>query len=109
MDATRDSVSRLLQSSDASAAPGLQSGLDELTRRYAAAQSSQAEREAELKVLLPRLESLERLGTDLQTFTQTRLRALSPVGQPDRSVGDYRQTIEVSTALTASSSAERTL
>lgn len=96
MEATRDSVSKLLQSSDASTAPGLQSALDELIQRYTAAQASQAERESELKALLPRLENYERLATDLQVFTQTRLKALSPVGQPDRSVDDYRQTIEVS-------------
>ncbi|XP_034560537.1 microtubule-actin cross-linking factor 1 [Notolabrus celidotus] len=94
VEATRDSISKLLQSSDASTASGLQASLDELTRRYAAAQASQAEREAELKGLLPRLESYERLGTDLQVFTQSRLKALSPAGQPDRSVDDYRQTIE---------------
>uniref|UniRef100_A0A3Q3LE35 Microtubule actin crosslinking factor 1a n=1 Tax=Mastacembelus armatus TaxID=205130 RepID=A0A3Q3LE35_9TELE len=94
VEATRDSVSKLLQSSDASTAPGLQASLDELTKRYAAAQASQAGREAELKGLLPRLESYERLGTDLQVFTQSRLKALSPMGQPDRGVDDYRQTIE---------------
>lgn len=100
VEATRDSISKLLQSSDASTASGLQSSLDELTQRYAAAQASQAEREAELKGLLPRLENYERLGTDLQVFTQSRLKALSPAGQPDRSVDDYRQTIEVRRALT---------
>ncbi|MEQ2158198.1 hypothetical protein GOODEAATRI_009801, partial [Goodea atripinnis] len=94
VEATRDSVSKLLQSSDSSTAPGLHGNLDELTQRYAAAQASQAEREAELKGLLPRLESYERLGTDLQVFTQSRLKALSPVGQPDRSMDDYRQTVE---------------
>lgn len=96
MEATRDSVSKLLQSPDAS---GLQGALDELTQRYAAAQASQAEREAELKGLLPGLESYERLGADLQGFTESRLKALSPAGQPDRSVDDYKQTIEVSTGI----------
>ncbi|XP_055368989.1 microtubule-actin cross-linking factor 1 isoform X23 [Betta splendens] len=94
VEATRDSVSKLLQSSDASTASGLKMALDDLSQRYAAAQASQAEREAELKGLLPRLESYERLGTDLQVFTQSRVKALGPVGQPDRSVDDYRQTIE---------------
>uniref|UniRef100_A0A671XC21 Microtubule actin crosslinking factor 1 n=1 Tax=Sparus aurata TaxID=8175 RepID=A0A671XC21_SPAAU len=89
VEATRDSVSKLLQSADASTASGLQGPLDELTQRYAAAQASQAEREAELKGLLPRLESYERLGTDLHVFTQSRVKALSPAGQPDRSVDDY--------------------
>ncbi|CAJ1083006.1 microtubule-actin cross-linking factor 1 isoform X15 [Xyrichtys novacula] len=94
VEATRDSISKLLHSSDASTASGLQSSLGELTQRYTAAQASQAEREAELKGLLPRLENYERLGTDLQVFTQSRLKALSPAGQPDRSVDDYRQTVE---------------
>lgn len=95
MEATCDSVSKLLQSSDASTASGLQGSLESLTQSYAAAQVKQAEREAELRGLLPKLENYERLSTDLQGFTQTRLRALSPAGQPDRSVEDYRQTIEV--------------
>ncbi|KAM4540156.1 microtubule-actin cross-linking factor 1 isoform 10-T10 [Odontesthes bonariensis] len=94
VEATRESVSRLLQSSDASTASGLQGGLDQLTQRYAAAQAGQAEREAELKGLLPKLESYERLGADLQVFTHSRLKALSPAGQPDRGLDDYRQTIE---------------
>uniref|UniRef100_A0A672I153 Microtubule actin crosslinking factor 1 n=1 Tax=Salarias fasciatus TaxID=181472 RepID=A0A672I153_SALFA len=99
VEATRDSVSKLLQSADASTASGLQASLDELTQRYAAAQASQAEREAELKGLLPRLENYERLGVDLQAFTQSRTKALSPAGQPDRGVDDYRQTIEVRSEL----------
>ncbi|XP_061903360.1 LOW QUALITY PROTEIN: microtubule-actin cross-linking factor 1 [Entelurus aequoreus] len=94
VEATRDSVSKLLQSPDASTASGLQGSLDELTQRFAAAQTSQAQREAELKTLLPRLESYERLGADLRVFTQSRMKALSPAGQPDRSVEDYRQTVE---------------
>ncbi|KAK6323662.1 hypothetical protein J4Q44_G00060010 [Coregonus suidteri] len=94
VEATCDSVSKLLQSSDASTASGLQGSLESLTQRYAAAQAKQAEKEAELRGLLPKLESYERLNTDLQSFTQTSLRALSPAGQPDRSVEDYRQIIE---------------
>ncbi|XP_075995247.1 microtubule-actin cross-linking factor 1 isoform X3 [Genypterus blacodes] len=94
VEATRDSISKLLKSSDASTASGLKGSLDELTQRYTAAQASQSEKEAELRGLLPKLESYERLGTDLQAFTQSRLRALSPVGQPDRSVDDYKQTVE---------------
>nr|XP_029519432.1 microtubule-actin cross-linking factor 1 isoform X13 [Oncorhynchus nerka] len=94
VEATCDSVSKLLQSSDASTASGLQGSLERLSRHYAAALAKQAEREAELRGLLPKLENYERLSTDLQGFTQTRLRALSPAGQPDRSVEDYRQTIE---------------
>ncbi|KAJ3609554.1 hypothetical protein NHX12_024074 [Muraenolepis orangiensis] len=96
VDSTRDSLSKLLQSSsgDAAAASDLQGALVKLNGRYATAQAGQAEREASLKELLPRLESYERLGADLQGFTQSRLKALGPVGQPDHSVDDYRQTLE---------------
>uniref|UniRef100_H2SL43 Microtubule actin crosslinking factor 1 n=1 Tax=Takifugu rubripes TaxID=31033 RepID=H2SL43_TAKRU len=99
VEATRDSVSKFLNSSDAPMDPDLLSALDELTQRYTTAQTCQAELEVELKALLPRLESYERLGYDLQVFTQSRLKALSPVGQPDRSIVDYRQTIEVRTVF----------
>lgn len=99
MEATRDSVSKFLDSSDNPMDPDLQSALNELTQRYTTAQSCQAEWEFELKALLPRLESYERLGSDLQVFARSRLKALSPVGQPGRSIVDYRQTIEVRTVF----------
>lgn len=97
MEATQDSVSKLLDSSDTPMDPDLLSALDELTQRYATAQACQAEWEVDLKALLPRLESYERLGSDLKVFTQSQLKALSPVGQPDCSIVEYRQTIEVRT------------
>ncbi|XP_061678747.1 microtubule-actin cross-linking factor 1 isoform X3 [Syngnathoides biaculeatus] len=94
VEATRDSVSELLRSPGASAASGLQGALDELTRRFAAARVGQAGREAELKTLLPGLETFERLGADLRVFVCARAKALNPAGRPDRSVDDYRQTVE---------------
>ncbi|KAG5842290.1 hypothetical protein ANANG_G00176050 [Anguilla anguilla] len=94
VDTTRDSVSKLLQTADATTASGLQGALQDLSHRYTEAQAKQGEREAELRGLLPRLESYERLSTDLRNFTQSRERALSLGGQPDCSVKDYKQTIE---------------
>ncbi|XP_073668846.1 microtubule-actin cross-linking factor 1, isoforms 1/2/3/4/5 isoform X10 [Paramisgurnus dabryanus] len=94
VDATFDSVSKLLKSADASTASGLQGALQDLTQRYTEAQAKQAERETELRALLPKLESFERQSADLRSFTQSRERALTPVGQPDCSVEDYRQTVE---------------
>ncbi|XP_072561814.1 microtubule-actin cross-linking factor 1, isoforms 1/2/3/4/5 isoform X5 [Paramormyrops kingsleyae] len=93
IDAMQESVSKLLQSADATTASGLQGALQDLTRRYSAAQTTQAEKEAELRGLLPKLENFERLSSDLQNFVRTRERALSPGGQPDRSMEDYRQAI----------------
>jgi len=95
VDATSDSVSKLLKSADASTASGLQEALQDLSQRYTAAQAKQADRETELRGLLPKLESFERQSADLRSFAQSRETALSPVGQPDCSVDDYRQTIEV--------------
>ncbi|XP_066529620.1 microtubule-actin cross-linking factor 1 isoform X2 [Hoplias malabaricus] len=94
VEATRDSVSKLLKSADAATVSGLQGALQDLTQRYTSAQNQQAEKEAELRGVLPKLESFERLSTDLHNFTQTRERALSLGGQPEHSVEDYKHTIE---------------
>lgn len=95
MEATRDSVSKLLKSADASTVSGLQGALQDLSQRYTAAQTKQAEKEAELRVVLPKLEGFERLSSDLRDFTQSRERVLSLGGLPDHSVEDYKHTIEV--------------
>ncbi|XP_057210504.1 microtubule-actin cross-linking factor 1, isoforms 1/2/3/4/5 isoform X14 [Triplophysa rosa] len=94
VDATFDSVTKLLKSADASTASGLQGALQNLTQRYTDAQAKQTERENELRGLLPKLESFERQSADLLSFTQSRERSLTPLGQPDCSVEDYRQTVE---------------
>ncbi|XP_035384751.1 microtubule-actin cross-linking factor 1 isoform X15 [Electrophorus electricus] len=94
VEATRDSVSKLLKSADATTVSGLQRALEDLSQRYAAAQTKQAEKEAELRAVLPKLERFERLSADLRNFTQSRQRALSPGGQPEHSVDDYRRTVQ---------------
>ncbi|XP_072532164.1 microtubule-actin cross-linking factor 1 isoform X11 [Salminus brasiliensis] len=94
VEATRDSVSKLLKSADASTVSGLQGALQDLAQRYTAAQTKQAESETELRGLLPKLESFERLSMDLHSFAQSRERALSVGGQPECSMEDYRHTIE---------------
>ncbi|MCI4392014.1 hypothetical protein PGIGA_G00141030 [Pangasianodon gigas] len=94
VEATRDSVSKLLKSADASTVSGLQGALQDLSQRYTAAQTKQAEKEAELRVVLPKLEGFERLSSDLRDFTQNHERVLSLGGLPDHSVEDYKHTIE---------------
>lgn len=95
VEATRDSVSKLLKSADASTVSGLQGALQDLSQRYTTAQTKQAEKEAELRVVLPKLEGFERLSSDLCDFTQSRERVLSLGGLPDHSIEDYKHTIEV--------------
>ncbi|XP_060753614.1 microtubule-actin cross-linking factor 1 isoform X11 [Tachysurus vachellii] len=94
VEATCDSVSKLLKSADASTVSGLQGALQDLNQRYNAAQTKQAEKEAELRVVLPKLEGFERLNSDLHEFTQSHERVLSLGGLPDHSVEDYKHTIE---------------
>uniref|UniRef100_A0A3B4DMX6 Microtubule actin crosslinking factor 1 n=1 Tax=Pygocentrus nattereri TaxID=42514 RepID=A0A3B4DMX6_PYGNA len=94
VEATRDSVSKLLKSADASTVSGLQGALQDLIQHYTTAQTKQAENEAELRGVLPKLESFDRLSMDLHSFMQSRERALSLGGQPDRSIEDYRHTVE---------------
>ncbi|KAL4629457.1 microtubule-actin cross-linking factor 1-like isoform X7 [Arapaima gigas] len=94
VDAMQESVSKLLQTADAMTASGLQGALQAFIQHYAAAQATQAKKEAELRTLLPRLESYDRLNGDLRNFVQGWGRVLNQGGQPDRSVEDYRQTVE---------------
>lgn len=95
VETTCDSVSKLVKSADASTVSGLQGALQDLNERYTAAQTKQAETEAELRGVLPRLENFERLSADLRGFLQSRERALSLGGQPEHSVEDYKHSIEV--------------
>uniref|UniRef100_A0A8B9KP53 Microtubule actin crosslinking factor 1 n=1 Tax=Astyanax mexicanus TaxID=7994 RepID=A0A8B9KP53_ASTMX len=99
VEATQDSVSKLLKSADASTVSGLQGALQDLAQRYTAAQTKQAENETELRGLLPKLESFERLSMDLHSFTQSRERALSVGGQPECSMEDYRQLAQEASQL----------
>ncbi|KAL7830364.1 hypothetical protein SRHO_G00314910 [Serrasalmus rhombeus] len=94
VEATRDSVSKLLKSADASTVSGLQGALQDLIQHYTTAQTKQAENEAELRGVLPKLESFDRLNMDLHSFMQSQERALSLGGQPERSIEDYRHTVE---------------
>ncbi|TSK31438.1 Microtubule-actin cross-linking factor 1, isoforms 1/2/3/5 [Bagarius yarrelli] len=94
VEATRDSVSKLLKSADALTVSGLQGALQDLNQRYTAAQTKQTENEAELRAVLPKLESFERLNSDLHNFVQSRERVLSLGGLPDRSVEDYKHSIQ---------------
>uniref|UniRef100_A0AAR2JGF1 Microtubule actin crosslinking factor 1 n=1 Tax=Pygocentrus nattereri TaxID=42514 RepID=A0AAR2JGF1_PYGNA len=75
VEATRDSVSKLLKSADASTVSGLQGALQDLIQHYTTAQTKQAENEAELRGVLPKLESFDRLSMDLHSFMQSRERA----------------------------------
>ncbi|KAF7691262.1 hypothetical protein HF521_011559 [Silurus meridionalis] len=94
VESTRESVSKLLKSADASTVSGLQGALQDLSQRYSAAQTKQAENEAELRAVLPKLEGFERLSSDLRDFTKSRERVLSLGGLPDHSVEDYKHSIE---------------
>ncbi|XP_066573304.1 microtubule-actin cross-linking factor 1 isoform X12 [Amia ocellicauda] len=96
VDSTRDTVSQLSRSdgTDTTGASGLQGALSDLGRRYSEAQSRQQEREGRLRAVLPGLESFERLADRLDSFTQSRERALSLGGQPDRDIEEHRQRIE---------------
>uniref|UniRef100_A0A4W4GDU7 Microtubule actin crosslinking factor 1 n=1 Tax=Electrophorus electricus TaxID=8005 RepID=A0A4W4GDU7_ELEEL len=106
VEATRDSVSKLLKSADATTVSGLQRALEDLSQRYAAAQTKQAEKEAELRAVLPKLERFERLSADLRNFTQSRQRALSPGGQPEHSLtqeaNQMKSFVELGTDLSQS-------
>ncbi|XP_058853270.1 microtubule-actin cross-linking factor 1-like isoform X4 [Acipenser ruthenus] len=94
VEATRQTVAQFLQTADASTATGLQGELSELCQRFGALRSGQEQKEAELRGVLPKLETFERLASQIQEFTETRGRALGTGSQPERDMQDFNQRIE---------------
>ncbi|XP_041090094.1 microtubule-actin cross-linking factor 1, isoforms 1/2/3/5-like isoform X1 [Polyodon spathula] len=94
VEATRQAVSQFLQTADASTATSLQGELSELCQRFGALRSGQEQKEAELRGVLPKLETFERLASQIQEFTETRGRALETGSQPERDMQDFNQRIE---------------
>ncbi|KAK1153105.1 hypothetical protein AOXY_G30446 [Acipenser oxyrinchus oxyrinchus] len=94
VEATRQAVAQFLQTADASTATGLQGELSELCQRFGALRSGQEQKETELRGVLPKLETFERLASQIQEFTETRGRALRTGSQPERDMQDFNQRIE---------------
>ncbi|XP_033013485.1 microtubule-actin cross-linking factor 1 isoform X18 [Lacerta agilis] len=94
LEATREMVTRFMETADSATAAALQSKLAEVTERFGSLCQQQQEKEDALKDLLPKVEQYEHLSEKLQQFMESRMRLLALGNQPDRDIAHFSQQIQ---------------
>ncbi|NXX79062.1 MACF1 factor, partial [Urocolius indicus] len=94
LEATREMVTRFMETADSPTASALQAKLAEVTEQFGKLCQQQQEREEALKGLLPKVEQYEQLWERLQQFTESRARVLAAGNQPDRDIARFSQHIQ---------------
>uniref|UniRef100_A0A8C3FQD0 Microtubule actin crosslinking factor 1 n=1 Tax=Chrysemys picta bellii TaxID=8478 RepID=A0A8C3FQD0_CHRPI len=95
LEATREMVTRFMETADSATASALQGKLAEVTEHFNKLCRRQQEKENVLKGLLPKVEQYEHLSEKLQQFTESRARMLASGNQPDRDIAHFSQQIQV--------------
>lgn len=95
LEATREMVTRFLETADSPTASALQAKLAEVTERFGRLCRQQRDREDALKSLLPKVEQYEQLSEKLQQFTESRARVLASGNRPDQDIAHFSQHIQV--------------
>uniref|UniRef100_A0A8C3SVA5 Microtubule actin crosslinking factor 1 n=1 Tax=Chelydra serpentina TaxID=8475 RepID=A0A8C3SVA5_CHESE len=94
LEATREMVTRFMETADSATASALQGKLAEVTEHFNKLCRQQQEKENVLKGLLPKVEQYEHLSAKLQQFTESRARMLASGNQPDRDIAHFSQQIQ---------------
>ncbi|NXW90485.1 MACF1 factor, partial [Alopecoenas beccarii] len=94
LEATREMVTRFLETADSPTASALQAKLAEVTERFGRLCRQQRDREDALKSLLPKVEQYEQLSEKLQQFTESRARVLASGNRPDQDIARFSQHIQ---------------
>ncbi|KAM9116260.1 microtubule-actin cross-linking factor 1 isoform 10-T10 [Pangshura tecta] len=94
LEATREMVTRFMETANSATASALQGKLAEVTERFNKLCRQQQEKENVLKGLLPKVEQYEQLSEKLQQFTESRTRMLASGNQPDRDIVHFSQQIQ---------------
>ncbi|XP_043387923.1 microtubule-actin cross-linking factor 1 isoform X22 [Chelonia mydas] len=94
LEATREMVTRFMETANSSTASALQGKLAEVTEHFNKLCRRQQEKENVLKGLLPKVEQYEHLSEKLQQFTESRARMLASGNQPDRDIAHFSQQIQ---------------
>nr|XP_042700658.1 microtubule-actin cross-linking factor 1 isoform X23 [Chrysemys picta bellii] len=94
LEATREMVTRFMETADSATASALQGKLAEVTEHFNKLCRRQQEKENVLKGLLPKVEQYEHLSEKLQQFTESRARMLASGNQPDRDIAHFSQQIQ---------------
>ncbi|XP_019367887.1 PREDICTED: microtubule-actin cross-linking factor 1 isoform X3 [Gavialis gangeticus] len=94
LKATREMVTRFMETADSATASALQDKLAEVTEHFNRLCRQQQEKENMLKDLLPKVEQYEQLSEKLQQFTESRARLLASGNQPDHDIAHFSQHIQ---------------
>nr|XP_013808753.1 PREDICTED: microtubule-actin cross-linking factor 1-like [Apteryx mantelli mantelli] len=94
LEATREMVTRFMETADSATASALQGKLAEVTEHFGRLCQQQREKEDALKGLLPKVEQYKQLSEKLQQFTESRARMLASGNQPDRDIAHFSQHIQ---------------
>nr|XP_032645521.1 microtubule-actin cross-linking factor 1 isoform X29 [Chelonoidis abingdonii] len=94
LEATREMVTRFMETADSATASALQGKLVEVTEHFNKLCRQQQEKENVLKGLLPKVEQYEHLSEKLQQFTESRARMLASGNLPDRDIAHFSQQIQ---------------
>ncbi|XP_069934821.1 microtubule-actin cross-linking factor 1 isoform X35 [Oryctolagus cuniculus] len=94
LEATREMVTRFMETADSNTAAGLQGKLAEVNQRFEQLCLQQQEKESSLKKLLPQAEMFEHLSDKLQQFVENKSRMLASGNQPDQDIARFSQQIQ---------------
>ncbi|XP_050788122.1 microtubule-actin cross-linking factor 1 isoform X5 [Gopherus flavomarginatus] len=94
LEATREMVTRFMETADSATASALQGKLAEVMEHFNKLCWQQQEKENVLKGLLPKVEQYEHLSEKLQQFMESRARMLASGNPPDRDIAHFSQQIQ---------------
>ncbi|XP_010210287.1 PREDICTED: microtubule-actin cross-linking factor 1, isoforms 1/2/3/5-like, partial [Tinamus guttatus] len=92
LEATREMVTRFMETADGATASALQGKLAQVTEHFG--WLCQQQQEDALKGLLPKVEQFEQLSEKLKQFTESRARMLATGNQPDHDIAHFSQHIQ---------------
>ncbi|XP_075410315.1 microtubule-actin cross-linking factor 1 isoform X1 [Tenrec ecaudatus] len=94
LEATREMVTRFMETADSTTASVLQGKLAEVSQRFEQLCLQQQEQESSLKKFLPQAEMFEHLSEKLQQFMENKNRMLASGNQPDQDIAQFSQQIQ---------------
>uniref|UniRef100_A0A8C9CCX9 Dystonin n=1 Tax=Phocoena sinus TaxID=42100 RepID=A0A8C9CCX9_PHOSS len=98
INAMNEKVKRFTETTDPSTASSLQARMKDLALRFSEASRKHKEKLAQMEELKTKVELFENLSEKLQTFLETKTRALTEADVPEKDVTELSQFMQVATS-----------
>ncbi|XP_019313031.2 dystonin isoform X21 [Panthera pardus] len=98
INAMNEKVKKFMETSDPSTASSLQAKMKDLSARFSEASHKHKEKLAKMEELKTKVELFENLSEKLQTFLETKTRALTDTDVPGKDVSELSQYMQESTS-----------